>query len=302
MRRVEVSRRLGSAEEVRGSLAAHRGRIDGHLAVQYQPLPETGFSYQAMFDHMDAELAKIGGRLVASEDRHVRQLARTRELRRRRARSTSETYDKQTSARGIIASLYGKAHDFEVAAVSGTTPQSSRALAEQVDQTVKFLRNPEVAAPSSKVAGVGVDFRTMADDLEAGRRQLIEVRAELVQATKEADGTRQTTAELIKEFDRIFLWIARSLESLFRLAGESELADRIRTSARRVTRRQAEPAEPAQPPPEGSVEERESVPAGAAEASALDVSPARAAFASRREETPATAARCRLARGPAPEP
>ena len=252
MRRIEVSRRFGSAEEVRASLAAHRGLIGDNLDVQRPASPETGFSYQVMFDHMEDELAKVESKLVESEDRHVRQLARISELRRRRDEGVAETYDKQTATRGILAALYGKDRDFELAAVSGKTPASSKTLAEQVDQTVKFLRNPEVAEPSSKVAGVGVDLETMADDLENGQKHLVKVRAELVQATKEADGTRQITAQAIKEFDLVFLWIARSLEGLFRLAGEQELADRIRTSVRRVTRRQAEPEEEQAASPEPS--------------------------------------------------
>ncbi len=68
--------------------------------------------------------------------------------------------------------------------MSGTTPQYSKTLAEQVDLTAKFLRNPEGGEPKRKVAGVEVDFVTMADDLEGGQQQLTEVRAELVQATK----------------------------------------------------------------------------------------------------------------------
>ena len=266
MRRVEVSRRLGSVEEVRGSLAAHRGRIDDNLDGQLPASPETGFSYQAMFDHMDAALAKVESELVESEDRHVRRLARISKLRRQRDRGAADTYGKQTAARGILASLYGKDRDFELAAVSGKTPVSSKALVEQIDQTVKFLRRPEVSAPSSKVAGVGIDFVAMADDLESGRKQLIEVRAELVRATKAADGTRQTTARVIKEFDLVFLWIARSLEGLFRLAGEQELADRIRTSVRRVTRRQAEPAQSPEPSSDGpAAAEPESAPSEATE-------------------------------------
>ena len=49
------------------------------------------------------------------------------------------------------------------------------------------------------------------------------------------------------EYDGVFPWVARTLEGLFRLAGEFELADRIRTSARRVTRRQAAEAEEKEP-------------------------------------------------------
>ncbi len=269
MRRIEVSRRFGSAEEVRGSLSAHRGLIGGNLDVQRPASPETSFSYPVLFEHMDSELAQVVNKLVESEDRHVRQLAKISQLRRRRDQGFDDTYAKQVAARGILTSLYGKDRDFELAAVSGKTPESSKTLAEQVDQTVKFLRNPEVAEPSQKVAGVGVDLPTMADDLESDQKQLVGVRAELVQATKVADGTRRVTNQAIKEFDLVFLWIAHSLEGLFRLAGEEELANRIRTSARRVTRRQAEPedeqAASPEPSPDGPAEESDSAPSEATE-------------------------------------
>ncbi len=247
MRRVEVSRRLGSVDEARASLGAHRDRIGDKLDFERPASPETGFSYQAMFDHLDGHLAQVQSQLVEAEDEHVRQLVAIRQLRQQRDQGVTAVYDKQTAARGILKHLYGKEHSFQVAAVSGKTPQSPRKLAEQVDQTVKLLRQPEGESPSAKVAGVGVDFAAMADDLAAGQQQLIAVRADLVQAKKVADATRQTTHRAIQEFDLVFLWAARTLEQLFRLAGERELADRIRTSVRRVTRRQAEPEdEPAE--------------------------------------------------------
>ncbi|MCP5114807.1 MAG: hypothetical protein GY953_28595, partial [bacterium] len=103
MRRIEVSRRLGSAEEVGGSLTAHRGLIGGNLDAQRPPSPETDFSYQAMFDHMDGELTAIASRLVQAEDQHVKQLAKISQLRRQRDQGVADTYDKQTAARGILA-------------------------------------------------------------------------------------------------------------------------------------------------------------------------------------------------------
>ncbi len=270
MRRVDVSRRLGSVEEVRASLGAHRGRIDDNLNVQRPPSPDSGFSYQSMFDHMDGELAKVESQLVEAEDRHVRQMVVISQLRRRRDHGVTDVYDKQTAARGVLVHLYGKDRDFEVAAVPGQTPQSSKVLAEQVDQTVKLLRNPEGESPSHRVAGVGVDLATMADDLEGGKQGLIEVRADLVRARKVADGTRQTTNRAIEEFDLVFFWAARSLEQTFLLAGEGELAARIRTSVRRVSRRreeqEEEKAEPEESPSGGaSAEEPESAPSEAPE-------------------------------------
>ncbi len=52
----------------------------------------------------------------------------------------------------------------------------------------------------------------------------------------------------IAEFDAIFPWAAQAVEGVFRMAGERDLADRIRTSRRRVTRRQAEETESSEPP------------------------------------------------------
>ncbi len=84
-----------------------------------------------MFDHMESELAKVESKLVESEDRHVRQLAKISPLRRQ---GVDDTYAKQIAARGILTSLCGKDRDFELAAVSGKTPASSRSLAEQVQE------------------------------------------------------------------------------------------------------------------------------------------------------------------------
>ncbi len=268
MRRKEVSKRLGSADEVQASLIAHRGRIGDRLEVRYPPLPDMEFSYQVMFDHMEAYLVDVTRRLVEAEDRHVHQLTQVRQLRSQRNVETTDVYDKQTAVRGILASVY-RDQAFAVA-VSGSTPPYSKALAEQVDQTAKFLRSPQVNPPTKKVDGV--DFSAMAKDLETGYQRLIQVRAELAEATKIADATRQATYRAIDTFDDLFLWVARSLEGLFRLAGEQELADRVRTSAHRVTRRQAAQQQPDDVPVVGSPDdpgdaEPDSAPPAAPEAS-----------------------------------
>ncbi|MCP3963085.1 MAG: hypothetical protein GY719_35040 [bacterium] len=246
MRRKQVSRRLGSLAEVRTSLRTHRGHIGGRLDVRYIPAtPEGAFSYQSYFDHMDQELAKVETGLIAAEDVHVRNLIRIVELRRNVREVTEAVYDKQVAGRRILAGLYGKERDFELAAVEGATPQTSRILAEQVDQTIKLLRNPGVEVPEKAIEGVDIDFETVATDLQTGLTGLGNVRADLDLATKAADGTRQIVYKAIEAYDRVFPWVAQNLEGLFRLVGEFELADRIRTSARRVTRRQGDGGEEA---------------------------------------------------------
>jgi len=271
MRRKGVSRRSTSIAEVRSSLHAHRGRVGDRLDERPASKNAGTSSYQAHFDHMDAELATIQRELVRAEDAHVRMLIRIRQLRRQSQELTTEVYDKQTSARQILTGLYGSEHDFELAATSGNTPQVPQTLAEQVDQTVKLLRDPEGAEPKKKVAGVAVDNGDMADDLEASLERLATSRTDYQRTKKKADGTRQELRAALAEVDKTFPWVAANLESLFRLAGERELADRIRTSRRRVTRRQAAEIEGAE---DAESEESSS---GGAEAEETAPSPSEAA-------------------------
>ncbi len=249
MRRKEVSRRLTAVAEVRASLETHCDTVCDLLDGRPASRDAGGFSYRAHFDRMDRELARVEGILVPAEDAHVRNLVRIVELRRDRDELAVLVYDKQTSARQVLVGLYGADRIFELAAAAGKTPQGSQPLGEQVGQTVTLLRHPAVALPPVKVDGVWIDFQAMAAGLERDNDRLIATRAELQRATKAADGTRVLTRKAIEDYDGVFPWVAADLESLFRLAGEKDLADRIRTSARRVTRRQAEAEEA---PPEGA--------------------------------------------------
>ncbi len=246
MRRKEVSRRLTSVAEVRASQDAHRSQIGAKLDVR-PAAQNAGALSQPYFDHMDGELATIEQDLITTEDAHVRNLIRIVQLRRESTELTSEVYGKQTSARQILVGLYGNDSAYELAAASGNTPRVNQTLAMQVDQTVKLLRDPAAVQPSAKVAGVTVELGTMADDLEGNRQLLLGKRTDLQRTVKAADGTRALVKVAIKEFDRVFPWVASSLESTFRLAGEHDLADRIRTSRRRVTRRRAAGDGPQQP-------------------------------------------------------
>ncbi len=270
MRRKEVTRRLKSIAEVRASVQAHSESVGRQLEERPAAPPEGAYG-QAYFVHMDAELARVQSGLVQAEDVHVRKQIQVSKTRNASEDLASVVYDKQTSARQILAGLYGSKHQFELGAMSGKTPQGPTSLPEQVDQTVKLLRQPEGEPPARKVDGVDVDFTGLADDLEGGLAAYRSSRVELDRRRKEADATRIASNQAIAESDRVFPWVAQSLGGLFRLVGERDLADRIRTSVRRVTRHGSQdgeepaseepnagestaPSEPAEaaPPPAGS--------------------------------------------------
>ena len=244
MRRKEVSRRLGAVTEVRASIQAHRDRVGPKLDERLPPSDgEPTFGYQVYFDHMDGELDTVQQALIASEDEHVRKLAQIVQARREKEELTRGLQDKQIAARQIVNGYFGEDRGFEVAAVQGRTPQDSKSLTEQVDQTTKFLRDPAGEPSPGRIRGVTLDRGEMADDLETGLGAVDSKRTEYIRLRKEADGTRQAVNAAIAGFDAVFPWVASSLEGHFRLVGERELADRIRTSRRRVTRRQGKVGE-----------------------------------------------------------
>ena len=86
----------------------------------------------------------------------------------------------------------------------------------------------------------GVDHR---DDGARSRERPRRPRCEARGLSADAQGGRrnptaaQRSNAAIAELNGVFPWMSRSLEALFILVGERELAERIRTSRRRVTRR-----------------------------------------------------------------
>jgi len=253
MRSKAVSVRLTSVEEVQASVQTFGSRVvallDEHIAS-----PEEGgtaWSYQQVFDHLDNDLEAVQMGLVTAEDEHVRQLIRVSKLQRDTDRLTSELYGQQVAVRQTFAGLFGSEHGFEVAAISGDTPRSRKDLEEQVDQTIKLLRDPAVEVPELKVRqGIVIDLVGLAEGLEAGKTELGSARSGLLRARKAGAQTLLAKRAAMVELDRVFPAAAGILEGLFRLVGEVDLADRIRTSIRRVTGRRS--AEDDEIPAEGA--------------------------------------------------
>jgi hypothetical protein len=247
MRSRGVSVRLTSIEEVLASLQTFGSRIaallDEQLGSLAADVPDGGapFAYRQVFDQLDAKLESVRVQLVAAEDEHVRQQARTANLQRESELFFVELYRQQVGVRQILAGTFGPEHVFELAAISGNTPRGRKELEEQVDQTVKFLRVPAVEMPERRVRrGANLDFGDLADGLEDAKSDLREALAELRRARKTRIRTMLVKNATIADVDRLFPAAAGTLEGFFRLVGEAELADRIRTSIRRVTRRQGD--------------------------------------------------------------
>ncbi len=126
--------------------------------------------------------------------------------------------------------------------------------------------------PTVKVAGVDIDLAQVADGLEAMLRDFRAKRAELDRARKAFGESQVLLDQALDEFQASFPWIAQALEAFARWAGERRLADRIRTSIRRVTRRQGSGV-PGEESGQSSTGETPSEEPSADEAASEDTSP-----------------------------
>jgi len=254
MRSQETFSLLQSAKEIRVAVETDGDRVGGLLNEQH-PLPveegEPAFDYRQHMRHLVHQLELAADETIVAEDDHSAQKILVSRLQDERDEVVDVTYDKLVSARQGFESIY-KRGGFEMAHVSGNTPRVPDKLIEQLGQSIRLLRQPVVAPRGLKVEGFSVDLGAVADSLETGAADLRGALDRLEGARKVSEGLLVTKRKKIEVLRRTILWVGRTTEGLFHLAGEDDLADRIRKS----TRRPARPSEvPAEPPPAGSDDE-----------------------------------------------
>jgi hypothetical protein len=226
---------MQSAREIKVALVGDGDRIGGLLNEKH-PLPveegEPVFDYRQHMRALDNQLdVAVAGAAVA-EDTHSDEQIRTSRLQQERDAVAGRGYGKLVSARQGLESVYERG-GYELAFLSGATPKAPRRLCEQLGQTVKLLRRPAVERRGVKVQGFSVDFDAVADDLDAEEKDLRAALDGVDAVKKRAEGTMVVKNEALDVLRRTVIWVGRTTEGMFRLAGEDGLADRIRTATRR---------------------------------------------------------------------
>jgi hypothetical protein len=117
------------------------------------------------------------------------------------------------------------------AVIVGNTPQDPVALERFAGEVAQNLGT--VTWPEPRFAGAALDSRAVQQDLSRAREVLQGALNRVASETREAQGTLAKKNRAIEEYDRIFTGVATSLSGLFTLAGEQELAEKVRPSTRR---------------------------------------------------------------------
>ena len=274
---IESSKKVESeiethAEEIGARLDA---RFEGRVATLAEG--ETPPNFRGTLLLLKDELSASRERVAANEQRHIELIRRAVELRDERGELTGSLYDDFSSIRRSVEELYinkGKGDAFVFAGIQGPTSQVPATLNRQLDIAIEYMLRPETEFPAPRFRGGQLNPQELASELQPRAQRLTQVRDELQKVGSQLNATRKEKNRAVSDHKDNFLWIARGSESYFMLAGEPELARRIRPSVRRRGRRAAEVEESQEGASQdgGASDEGSSDEAGSTEASSTEAS------------------------------
>lgn len=237
-----------SAAKVESEIETHTEEIGSRLDesfvpvldgwVEGQPKPD----FRAILRALAAKLGESRETLSEVEQRHIGLIRQAVEQRGEREQLTGSLYEDFSSMRRTIEELYrGRGKDnvnaFVVAGIQGPTAQKPTKLLRQIDLAIGHMQQPDLEFPESRFGETRFEPATLVEVLKPRCERLHQVQGDLRRVAAETNASRKEKNRAVEAHKETFLWVSRSAESLFHLAGEHELAERIRPSTRRPGRR-----------------------------------------------------------------
>ncbi len=112
-------------------------------------------------------------------------------------------------------------------------PVQAAELHEQAEHLAARLSEPSKALPAVRFKGVDLDPASLAEEMKPLVVQLGQALEDVTQGERQTEAYKIAKDEALDAYDRTFLWVARSAESLFKLADLPKVAKRVRPSVRR---------------------------------------------------------------------
>ncbi|HZF53798.1 MAG TPA: hypothetical protein VE093_34375 [Polyangiaceae bacterium] len=167
--------------------------------------------------------------MIAADEKNLLELAGDDAARNDRDEAAAALYAAVGDLREWVTALFGTAA-LRALGFSGPTPQEPVALSRFAGEVISALTSPKL--PKPKRPGVKWDPADTVAELKAARETLD--LAGVAPEAREAQGTLAAKNTAIAEYDERFARTAGFYAGLFRLAGQADLADRVRPSPRRA--------------------------------------------------------------------
>ncbi len=243
-----ITDRQKSASAVVAAAHSHAARATAALTELFEPVAAKGQKLpdlSLLFSLSAAALERATGKLVEADVEHERELADDDAPRAKRDELAAEVYADLIELREVVTGLLGSAA-VPALRLTGTTPRDPVVLARLVRDVSAALSSQKL--PKSRVRGA--TFR--ADDwvarLEERAKPLEKAIEVVAREAREAEGTLATKNRAMDAFDETFRKVATLLSASLSIAGEDELASRVRPTARRPGRTAESEVDPEDPP------------------------------------------------------
>lgn len=238
----EVLGLMTTTDEVVSSIETHGVKVATRLdeqatrATTREAQGANAPNFRSNMFHIRDNLTGSVQNMADKDQRHVHQLAEVIQLRQERQVVQQDVYDTMTTLRNTLDSLYGPGQAFVLAGVEGPTARKAKKLVRQTDLAASRLEQDGLELPPSRLGGIRLDLKAVAADLRSKLERLRAVLAAQKQALRISQETRKEKNRAKESHERLLLWSARTLEGYYQLAGEHELAERIRPATRRLGR------------------------------------------------------------------
>jgi hypothetical protein len=228
----------------------HADQVGAQLDQQLAPLPPGGGddNTAALIRRLGQTLQVSIDGLVAADRAHELEKADDPGVRQELEDSVEAVYREVVDFRAGLEAATGTAGTTSAGLV-GATPHEPVALARLGQALVGRL--PELASVPATRRGVAFDAMSYSTPLSTALDRMALAQQAVRREQRELEVTMVAKNRVMAAHDACFLNIARTLESLFRLAGFQELADRVRPSTRRPGLVENDPdRQPAPPAPD----------------------------------------------------
>jgi len=229
----QVVDRKKSGDSVAAAASTHAERVAQVVENVLSPSLEKGEKMpdvQLLATLVGRWLSKTGAQMAEADEAHIHELSDDDPVRQRRDKAQAALSEEIVELREWMSALFG-ARAVRSLGFSTDTPRDPVALSRFAGEVCKSLREKDF--PKPKRDGVTFSPAKEASKLEKLREELDAALTEVAREAREAQGTLANKNTAVTTYDDTFRRSAKFLEGLFTLAGETELAERVRPSSRR---------------------------------------------------------------------
>lgn len=226
--------RQRAAGDIRASAETHAQQVAQGVERALMPFARPGKSNLGVVELVSLLSRSLGAAsdaLVAADQTHLAELGDDGPVRAARDQVASRLRERLVVTREILLGLYGGEAVRALGFDSGT-PEEPLALARFAQGVLEKLGKS--ALPKSRVAGARFDAAEAATELRALHAELERALQGVDLEAREAEATLVRKQAALDDYDARFTAVATVLEGLYRLAGLTELAGRLRPSVRRA--------------------------------------------------------------------